>query len=258
MDRILGVPERFLYRVMRVDAGQRPGLEGLRQEPDHLLARRLAAALLHPAHADAVELDRAQPAGLPLGAVERHVQHHVVVRDQHQLAVLRRRDDDELLQPDGRADGSELPLGGRRHRRRRRAHPRDHRAAAARAWATSGRTWSAPSCTCCCRSRSSVALVLVSQGVDPELRALPDGARDHRPHAVDRDGPRRLAGGDQGARHQRRRLLQRQLRAPVREPDRVHQPRRDAARCWSSRPRWCSCTAGWSATAARATRSTRR
>jgi hypothetical protein len=37
--------------------------------------------------------------------------------------------------------------------------------------------------------------------------------------ADDRDGPGRLAGGDQDARHQRRRLLQRQLGAPVREPD---------------------------------------
>ena len=33
------------------------------------------------------------------------------------------------------------------------------------------------------------------------------------------DGPDRLAGGHQGARHQRRRLLQRELRASVREPD---------------------------------------
>ncbi len=36
-------------------------------------------------------------------------------------------------------------------------------------------------------------------------------------------GPGRLAGGDQAARHQRRRLLQRQRRAPVREPDAVHE-----------------------------------
>ena len=36
--------------------------------------------------------------------------------------------------------------------------------------------------------------------------------------ADDRPGSVRVAGIDQGARHQRRRLLQRQLRAPVREP----------------------------------------
>ena len=75
-----------------------------------------------------------------------------------------------------------------------------------------------------------VALVLVSQGVDPELLALPDGARAHRPDADDRDGAGRLAGGDQAARHQRRRLLQRQLGAPVREPDRRS---RTSSRCCS-------------------------
>ena len=37
---------------------------------------------------------------------------------------------------------------------------------------------------------------------------------------IDRPGPGRLAGSHQAARHQRRRLLQRQLRAPVREPER--------------------------------------
>ena len=139
----------------------RSGLEVVRQEPDHLLARRLAGAVLHPAHAGLVELHRAEPDGLPLGAVERHLQHGLVVPDQHQLAVLRRRDDDELLQPDGWAHRPELRLGGRRHRRRGRADPRDRQARrrprrpARAASATSGRTWSARSSTSCCRSRSS-------------------------------------------------------------------------------------------------------
>ncbi len=44
------------------------------------------------------------------------------------------------------------------------------------------------------------------------------------------DGPGGVAAGDQDARHQRRRLLQRQLGAPVREPD---------ARC----PTSCRCSA---------------
>ena len=64
---------------------------------------------------------------LPLGAVGCHVQHGLVVHDEHELAVLRRRDDDDLLQPDGRADGPELRLGRCRHRRRRRARARDRR-----------------------------------------------------------------------------------------------------------------------------------
>ena len=37
-------------------------------------------------------------------------------------------------------------------------------------------------------------------------------------------GAGRLAGGDQAPRHQRRRLLQRQLRPPLREPDAAHRP----------------------------------
>ena len=54
------------------------------------------------------------------------VQHRLVVRDQHELAVLRRRDDALLLQPDGGPDGPELRLGGDRHRGGHRAHPRHH------------------------------------------------------------------------------------------------------------------------------------
>ena len=73
------------------------------------------------------------------------------------------------------------------------------------------------------------ALFLVSQGVIQNLshatviHTLTGGTPDPRP------GPGRLAGGDQGARHQRRRLLQRQLGLPVREPDRADQLLRDAA-----------------------------
>ena len=70
------------------------------------------------------------------------------------------------------------------------------------------------------------ALVLVSQGVVQNLNGA-DARRDGRGrHADDRPGPVRLAGDHQGAGHQRRRLLQRQLGAPVREPDAAHQPHR--------------------------------
>ena len=43
--------------------------------------------------------------------MERHVQHRLVVHDEHQLAVLQRRDHDELLQPDGWAHRAELAVG---------------------------------------------------------------------------------------------------------------------------------------------------
>ena len=53
------------------------------------------------------------------------------------------------------------------------------------------------------------------------------GEDGRRRDADDRAGPGRVAGSDQAARHQRRRLLQRELGAPVREPDAVHEPRAD-------------------------------
>ena len=45
----------------------------------------------------------------------------------------------------------------------------------------------------------------------------------NRQGAEHRAGPRRLAGNHQAVRHQRRRLLQRQQRASVREPDAAHE-----------------------------------
>ena len=39
------------------------------------------------------------------------LQHDLVVRDQHELAVLRRRDHHDVLLPDGRSGGAELRLG---------------------------------------------------------------------------------------------------------------------------------------------------
>ncbi len=66
-------------------------------------------------------------------------------------------------------------------------------------------------------------LVFVSQGVIQNF-----SPSDGRAHAQwrdpdDRAGPRRVAGDHQGPRQQRGRVLQRQLGASVREPQRVHQ-----------------------------------
>ena len=71
-------------------------------------------------------------------------------------------------------------------------------------------------------------------------RARAGGRRRHpepqRPGRCDHRGRRdtdhpgwsgRLPGSDQGARYQRRRVLQRQLGAPVRKPEPLHQPVRD-------------------------------
>ena len=62
---------------------------------------------------------------------------------------------------------------------------------------------------------------------DPELLRHPRGRPVHGRHAAVERRRGRLAGGHQGAGHQRRRLLQRQLRPPLREPDAVLQPLRD-------------------------------
>ena len=55
------------------------------------------------------------------------VQHRRVVHDQHELAGLQRRVDDELFHADGRARVPQLRVGGGRHRAGDRVHPR-HRA----------------------------------------------------------------------------------------------------------------------------------
>ena len=126
---IFAGPERLLYRILRVDPEREQDWKAYAKS---LLVFSLAGWLLlyfDSAHAERLlRAPRAQPARLPLGAVERDLQHRLVVHDEHQLAVLQRRDDDELPQPDDRADGAELAVGGRRDRRRGRAGPRDHRA----------------------------------------------------------------------------------------------------------------------------------
>ena len=114
------------------------------------------------------------------------------------------------------------------HRGRGRAHPRPHAGAAARRSATSGST-----------STRTVTRILLPLSRRARARARRAGRdpepRRPRPTRTTRRGrdagdPRRAGrqpGGDQGARHQRRRVPQRQLGAPVREPDGVHELARD-------------------------------
>ena len=72
------------------------------------------------------------------------------------------------------------------------------------------------------------ALILVSQGVVQTLGGSIVATTLQGVQQTLALGPRRLAGGHQGARQQRRRVLQRQLRPPVREPQRLHELVRDA------------------------------
>ena len=178
-----------------------------------------AAALPDPAHAGDPPV---QPAGPQLADLGPLVQHRRVVRDEHELAVLRRRDDDDELLADGRPGGAELRLGRRRHRGARRRHPRASRAALGhRARQLLRRPHARRCSTSCCRSRIVGALFLVSQGVVQSLGALRRRSRRSPAARADaRPGPGRLAGDHQAARDQRRRLLQRQRRDAVREPAR--------------------------------------
>ena len=156
--------------------------------------------------------------------------------------------------------GAELLLRRDRHRRRLGADPRLRRAHVADGSATSGSTSTRSTLYVLLPISLVFALVLVSQGVIQNFDAYkdattlevnayqqpkngPDGQplKDAKGEPVMEDvkaptqsiadGPDRLAGGDQDARHQRRRLLQRQLGASVREPDAALQLR---SRCCRS------------------------
>ena len=67
------------------------------------------------------------------------------------------------------------------------------------------------------------ALFLVSQGVVQNLKPYDAVTTVEGRDADDRAGPGGVAGDHQAVRHQRRRLLQRQQRASVREPDTAHE-----------------------------------
>ena len=96
----------------------------------------------------------AQSAGPGGGEPRLVVQHGDELRDQHELAGLRRRDDDELPHADARARRAELRLRRDRHGGARRADPRLRPQGRRRRSATSGSTSRARRSTSCCRCRS--------------------------------------------------------------------------------------------------------
>ena len=168
------------------------------------------------------------PGGREADAV---VQHGRQLPHEHQLAELLRRVDDVAPHPDGRPRGAQLRLGGRRCRRRGRADPRTGAAAHAHARQLLG------------RPRPHDDPHPAPAGVRVRARAREPGGRPELPRRqVRHDGGRSVAdparradrepGGDQGDRRERRRPVQRQLGAPVREPepDHEHPPDLDAAR----------------------------
>ena len=117
----LGFVERTALPRARRAARARPGLEGLRP-----LRARVQRALLRPALPRAAHAEPApvQPAGPVVADLGRLLQHGRVVPVEHELAVLRRRDDPLLLLPDVRPGGPELRVRRGRHRRAGGVHPR--------------------------------------------------------------------------------------------------------------------------------------
>ena len=136
--------------------------------------------------------------------------------------------DPELFRPAGRAHRPELRLGGHRHCARHRSG----RGASRAGGETIGNFWAdmtratlyilLPLCLV-------IALALFATRRAAEPRRLCEATRS-KAAADDRPGARRLAGRHQAARHQWRRVLQRQLGPSVREPDASDEPGRDARR----------------------------
>ena len=216
-----------LDRVRRRDAALQPGV--VRRPLRDPAAPGLAAV--------------GQPAGAGCGPAVPGVQHGGVVHDEHQLAGLRRREHGELPHADGRPRVPQLHVGRRRHRPCRRVR-QGHRPPGERhAGQLLGRS----------HARVAVGAAAALPGRFARAgvagrRAEPQAVRSGRARrSADRDddgcdgpgdddggdrtgdraGPGGVAGDHQGARHQRRRVLQREQRAPVREPDAADQLPRD-------------------------------
>ena len=103
-------------------AGRRgAGLEGVREDRAHLHGRLRRPALPAAAPAGAPAAEPGRPRGRELVGLDEHDRE---LRHEHELAVLRRRVHDVVPEPDGRARGAELRLGGARDGRARRRHPR--------------------------------------------------------------------------------------------------------------------------------------
>jgi len=161
-----------------------------------------------------------QSAASPSGGRPPIVRDRGVVHDEHELAVVLGRDDDVLLLADDAARVPQLHLGGGRDGLRRRIRAR-HRAE------VRGQTrqfLGGPRARHALRAPPVLARAradLRAAGRDPELQAVREHHHPRRREAGARDGPGGRPGGDQAARHQRRRVLQRELRASLRESDAV-------------------------------------
>ena len=219
-------------------------MEDLCLDDAHLQPRRGPGGLRAPAPPGRAT---AEPRGARRRLAGLLVQHRRELRDEHQLAGLRRRIDHELSHADARADRPELHVGGVGHGRRGRADPRIRAPLGRDDRQLLGRSHPDHAL------HSLAALVSLRAGSRfpgrrADVRPIREGRRraahrvrragdrqgrqagsrregpgeDEEIH-VDRAGHRGGAGSvadrDQAARDERRRLLQRELGASVREPD---------------------------------------
>ena len=95
------------------------------------------------------------------------------------------------------------------------------------------------------RSSFVFALVLVSQGVVQNFHAAKTVTTVSGQHADPAGRPDREPGGDQGDRRERRRPVQRQLVAPVREPEPASRTSSRSGCCSRSRSRSRGCSGRW-------------
>ncbi len=214
-----------LYRARRRRRGARAALARLHGRHAAVPRRRLRAPVSAAAAARraAVQSGRADR-----GRAGPRVQHRDQLHHQHQLAELRRREHAVLSDADVRPDARRTSCP-----RRPASCSRSRSSAASPAprSSTIGNFWvDVTRCTLYVLLPICVAVCAVPglAGHAADARALCRRHHARRRQADHRGRPGRLAGRDQDARHQRRRLLQRQRRASVREPDRAVELRADA------------------------------
>ena len=150
------------------------------------------------------------------------LQHRRQLHHQHQLAGLRAGEPDLQRRAGVRPGRAYVRLRRGGHRGRGRGHARLHRRRAEidrQFLCRPNPHHPVPAAAGQHRGRHAVR----GRRHAADLRPLPHRAHAERRIADHRHRPGRVPGSDQGIRHQRRRLLQRQLGPSVREPERLDQ-----------------------------------
>ena len=226
MTRVFNGERTFLSPVLRPVEAALYWAGGVNEKREqHWLTYTVAMLLFHvggfshPLCADALAGGPAVQSGGTVGGGGRSLlQHGDELHHQYQLAELRRRKHDVLPRADARPHAPEFPVGGDRHRARGGADPRLRPRIGQHDRQFLGRCHPLHALHPDSDLHSLRAVPgLAGHPADARLLCRRDDPR--RRQANDRGRPGRLADRDQDARHQWRRLLQCQCRAPVRESD---------------------------------------